>query len=174
VSASSPSFVDLSVRDVFDLVKYWLRTTLGLALIVGLPYLLWVYGLDSTPFGVAIDSWWLKGVILLTVLIFVARFLTQVLEWVAGVVVGLVVDLTLIAQRAAFGTRLIGVTLVWAGFFFLPRYPTFAFFFLVVILLPVAGVVQESNRLLNKKAGQSDWEKRLEAYQNLFERILSP
>jgi uncharacterized membrane protein YedE/YeeE len=143
------SVADLTLRDVFDLVKHFLGWLLTCGLVFVLPYLLFrgTAYFATTRFGEEATSQWIAwGVLAIFILLIVANlsgFLQSLSEFF-GDCARLTKGLSL-AKRITVLMLALLYLLAWRNL------PEFAFFLTVLLLFPVAATFDRYQDILRKK-----------------------
>ena len=156
--ASNPSVADLSIRDMWTLVKYYITVTLAAAFIFAVPAALvfyrGVYGLKSTVGGGILDSWWVTGLVGGVILLVLSQYLGPILQEFGK----LLTQTGHWAERATFFKRLLGLTLFISYCYLWVKHPMVAFSLFLFLIVPGEMVYEKYRQLLNEKLPEKDLE----------------
>ena len=144
---------NLTVRDIWHLVKVFFRTTFVLILVFCLPYAL-LLGTDfgiKTSFGKETASWvreiakWGLGALLVYI---VVTELPDILKRLGEIFT----ELGQVAQRTSVLKRILWISILAAYFLVLvPNYGEATLWFLILVIIPGAYMYDEYRRLIPKK-----------------------
>lgn len=139
---------DLTIRDIWDLLKTYFAYAVGCTLIFGLPYALLVgAGFGLSALGVD-AKWWVNligwGVIALLIVTGLPDFLEDFGTFL--------VEMGRAARGASVAKRVVGLAFVAAYMFMWQWYATVALFFSTLVLLPWGFTLDRYKKLIREKA----------------------
>jgi hypothetical protein len=153
-----PSFSQLTIADILDLIKYFFTALFACALVFVLPYAIIVgffSAVDFTTEGTSY-SWVSRAIVILMALYIVFKVFIEDPARTFQYFADMFSQLSAVARRLSRfkAALLVGFLIVYWWLF--ARFPIFAFFFSVLVLAPSAFTYDHYQEILRKKTVTSE------------------
>lgn len=156
VSDGKRSAPDLTIRDLWRLVRTYFSSAFAFFVLFGLPYALF-FGASTifqSTFGLDSDDWrfWENVFLLTAVAILLITELPDFLERFGS----FLIKMGQAARRTSFLKRAIAVLLIGLWWALGRKYPTATFWFSILCIFPAGFVIDEYHKILKKKVGEEE------------------